>query len=160
MNTSQFPVRVSDIAGIVEDSNRGVISLVGDHGGLSLITGEIAPSSLMTGMISIETEHGTVHLDPEVEVTISEETQHDKPEQVFTPEAPRYPEVSVNLIGEDASILSIVTRVRTALRRHGVEPDVLDELVTTVTGKGGYEAALHEVTCWVSVGTPGVDDED
>jgi len=83
-----------------------------------------------------------------------------EPEQVFTPDAPRYPEVSVNLIGEDASILSIVTRVRTALRRHGVEPDVLDELVTTVTGKGGYEAALHEVTCWVSVGTPGVDDED
>jgi len=78
MNTSQFPVRVSDIAGIVEDSNRGVISLVGDHGGLSLITGEIASSSLMTGMIALETEHGTVYLDPEVEVTISEETQHDE----------------------------------------------------------------------------------
>lgn len=84
----------------------------------------------------------------------------DDPEQTFTPDAPRYPDVVVSLIGLDASILSIVTRVRQALRREGVDPDVLDELVNTVTGKTSYDEALHEVTCWVSVGTPDVGDED
>lgn len=78
MATTQIPVRVADIADIVAAPERGVISLVGDHGGLSLITGEIVRSSMMMGTIAFETEHGTVYLDPEAEVMISEETPVDE----------------------------------------------------------------------------------
>lgn len=77
-NASQFPVRVKDIADIALDPERGIISLVGDHGGLSLITGDITASAVIRGTIGIETEHGTVYLDPEVEVLISEATALDE----------------------------------------------------------------------------------
>lgn len=71
----------------------------------------------------------------------------------FTPNDPRYPEVEVDLMGQDASILSIVTRVRSALRAHGVEPAVLDQFLEAVISKK-YNEGLHEVTCWVSVAVP------
>jgi hypothetical protein len=69
----QTTVRVRDIPAIVGDPARGVVSLVGDHGGLSLITGPINRSGLVLGTLSIETEHGVVYLDPEEMQEISEE---------------------------------------------------------------------------------------
>jgi len=74
-------------------------------------------------------------------------------EPPFTPQDPRYPEIGIELMGQDASILSIVTRVRSALRAHGVEPAVLDQFFEAVTSKR-YDDGLHEVTCWVSVAQP------
>ncbi len=69
----QKTVRVGDIPAIVEDPKRGVVSLLGDHGGLSLITGPFARSGLVMGTLSIETEHGVVYLDPDELQEISEE---------------------------------------------------------------------------------------
>lgn len=66
-------VKVGEIPSIVDDPRRGVVSLVGDHGGLSLITGGIQISNLIPGSLSFETEHGVVFLDPDQEVGISEE---------------------------------------------------------------------------------------
>lgn len=66
-------VRVADIPSIVADENRGIVSLLGDHGGLSLITGEMHMSSVHLEMLRIETEHGSVYLAPDLEVEISEE---------------------------------------------------------------------------------------
>lgn len=71
--TTQSTVRTADIPAIVADSKRGIVSLVGDHGGLALITGDVKDSSALFGTMSFETEHGMVYLDPEGETTISEE---------------------------------------------------------------------------------------
>lgn len=69
----QSTVRVADIPSIIDDPTRGIVSLVGDHGGLSLITGPTHHSGLVMGTLSFETEHGVVYLDPDETTEISEE---------------------------------------------------------------------------------------
>lgn len=69
----QYRVQPDALQSLIDDPERGIISLVGDHGGLSLITGEIAWSSLVPGTMSVELEHGTVYLDPGIEITVSED---------------------------------------------------------------------------------------
>lgn len=71
--TKRTTVLVADIPRIVDDPARGVVSIVGDHGGLALITGPQQASGLMMGTMSVETEHGVLYLDPDTEVEISEE---------------------------------------------------------------------------------------
>lgn len=77
MTTTQHTVVVSDLAAIVADPQRGIFSLVGNFGGLALITGSIEDSHVFGG-IAIETEHGTVYLDPESEVVVSEVLPNDE----------------------------------------------------------------------------------
>lgn len=72
MSTHISTARVSELNDIIKNPNRGVIGLLGDHGGLSLITGDIEESSVF-GAITVITEHGTLYLDPEASVSISEE---------------------------------------------------------------------------------------
>lgn len=62
-------VRVSSLADVVL-SEGGPVALLGDHGGISLITGAVALSGLVPGTASVETEHGTVYLDAEGVVEI------------------------------------------------------------------------------------------
>ncbi|MFJ2662521.1 hypothetical protein [Arthrobacter koreensis] len=78
MNTesTRSRVLVSDIPKILEDPARGVISLVGDQGGLSLITGPAQGTGFMAGLMSIETEHGVVYLDADAVQQISEEVTY------------------------------------------------------------------------------------
>lgn len=76
MSQTQQTVLVAEIPAIIEDPARGIISLVGDHGGLSLITGSTHSSGLVMGTLSIETEHGVVYLDPDQETEISEDNGH------------------------------------------------------------------------------------
>lgn len=45
------------------DNGSGFGCLVGEYGNPSVITGEVAESSAMPGMIRVETEHGTTYLD-------------------------------------------------------------------------------------------------
>lgn len=71
--TVQSTVRTGDIPSIIEDPERGIVSLVGDHGGLSQITGPTHQSGLVMGTLSFETEHGVVYLDPDENTEISEE---------------------------------------------------------------------------------------
>lgn len=77
MARTQHTITVSELPAVVLDPGRGLISLVGEHGGLSLITGDIEHSNLMRGTLAIETEHGVVHLEPDQEVRISEEDGRD-----------------------------------------------------------------------------------
>lgn len=72
-------VKVAEIPSIIADPNRGVVSLAGDHGGLSLIVGDAEPSGLVMGTIAFETEHGTVYLDPDSEARISEDDGQSMP---------------------------------------------------------------------------------
>src|SRR5699024_7048286 len=72
-NEVESTVPVADLPGIVTDPNRGVISLIGDHGNPSLITGHLRESSLVKWTLSVETEHGTVYLDLESTQRIREE---------------------------------------------------------------------------------------
>ena len=82
--TKRSTVLVADIPGIVDDPARGVVSIVGDHGGLALITGPQRTSGLMMGTMSIETEHGVLYLDPDTEVEISEEWPENEKDEAET----------------------------------------------------------------------------
>ncbi|WP_169918123.1 hypothetical protein [Rhodococcus zopfii] len=44
--------------------------IVGDHDGRIQVTGTVEPSHVMPGMVSVETEAGTLYLDAELPVTI------------------------------------------------------------------------------------------
>ena len=68
-----FWVHPRNLGRIAADATRGVFYLHGSGGGLSLITGEIKPSSALPGTLSVETEHGTTYLDAESEVEVIEE---------------------------------------------------------------------------------------
>jgi hypothetical protein len=74
----QSTVRVGDIPSIIDDPKRGIVSLVGDHGGLSLITGPVSQSGLVMDLLSFETEHGVVYLNPEAVAQISEEATYSE----------------------------------------------------------------------------------
>lgn len=43
------------------------MTLVGDFGGLTLISGDVKPSAAMPGLLHVETEHGTLYLDPDLD---------------------------------------------------------------------------------------------
>lgn len=66
-------VLAEELVSIIADPERGPISLVGANGGLTLVTGEIYPSNVMPGTLAIETEHGTIRLEPGTHVQISED---------------------------------------------------------------------------------------
>ena len=68
----QSTVRVADIPSILENPARGIVSLVGNNGGLSLITGPAERFGLIMGALSIETEHGVVYLYLDETAEISE----------------------------------------------------------------------------------------
>lgn len=55
----------NEIAWAAADPGRGVIRLIGECGGASLITGAITESSMVPGTFSVETEHGTLYLPSE-----------------------------------------------------------------------------------------------
>lgn len=64
--------RTVPVAMLAETVRRAWVPLafLGDQGGVSLITGEVAPSGLVPGTVSVETEHGTLYLDAEGEVEV------------------------------------------------------------------------------------------
>jgi hypothetical protein len=62
----------------------------------------------------------------------------------------RYPEVEVQLSGEDGNALFIISRVRTALRREGLPKHIVDEF-TAEAMDGDYDHVLQTCMQWVSV---------
>lgn len=62
----------SEIAWIAADPGRGIVRLIGECGGHSLITGAITESSMVPGTFSVETEHGTLYLPSEEAVEFTE----------------------------------------------------------------------------------------
>jgi hypothetical protein len=60
--------RLPNLLTSLHDSTR--IWIVGEHGGLSRITGDIESSYLLDGMYVIHTEHGALYRDGDSEITL------------------------------------------------------------------------------------------
>jgi len=65
-------------------------------------------------------------------------------------EGVRYPEVEVQLTGNDGNAYAVMGRVRQALRRHGVSKAIIDEYVAEATS-GDYDNLLAVTMRWVTV---------
>ena len=66
------------------------------------------------------------------------------------PTTPRYPDVTVRLVGEDGNAFSIMGRVRGALRRADVPQDEIERF-TAEAMAGDYDDLLRTVMAWVDV---------
>lgn len=63
---------------------------------------------------------------------------------------PKYPEIEVQLSGEDGNVFAIMGRVRKAMRRAGVSDAEIAEFTTELTS-GDYDHALQTCMAWVEV---------
>ncbi|AXH47452.1 hypothetical protein SEA_HANGMAN_89 [Mycobacterium phage Hangman] len=65
--------------------------------------------------------------------------------------APKYPDVHVQLTGQDGNVFFIIGKVSKALREAG-HVDQVTPFVNEVTDTDSYDAALAVVMQWVEVG--------
>jgi len=63
---------------------------------------------------------------------------------------PKYPDASVQLVGEDGNALAIMGRVCAALREAGASDDEIAEYMQESTS-GDYDNLLATATRWVEV---------
>lgn len=63
---------------------------------------------------------------------------------------PKYPNVTVQLTGEDGNAFSIVGRVKKAMRTEGVPLDRIDEFQSRAMS-GDYDHLLRTCMEWVNV---------
>ena len=63
---------------------------------------------------------------------------------------PKYPEVNVQLVGEDGNAFSVLGQVRNALKHHGVSLEERKEFMAEAMA-GDYDHLLQVVMKWVSV---------
>ena len=68
-----------------------------------------------------------------------------------TSTTPRFPDVHVQLSGEDGNVFSIIGRVRRALMKAGATQEQLDGFMKEVTSAGSFDEALLVVMRWVNV---------
>jgi len=68
----------------------------------------------------------------------------------------KYPEVNVQLVGEDGNAFAILGRVVKAMKRAGISEGVREQFVQEAKG-GDYNNLLQVVMAWVAVDE---DDED
>lgn len=61
----------------------------------------------------------------------------------------KYPEIEVQLVGEDGNAMSIMARVNQALRRGGVDKAERDEYMSQ-SMSGNYDNVLTTAMAWVS----------
>jgi len=64
------------------------------------------------------------------------------------PQQPRYPDVQVQLSGEDGNAFAILGRTAAALRAAGVPQEEIDEFFTEATS-GDYDHLLQTTMAWV-----------
>lgn len=69
---------------------------------------------------------------------------------------PKYPQVKVQLVGEDGNAFAILGRVTGAMRRAGITETERNEFTKEATS-GDYDNLLRTVLAWVSV--DGLGDE-
>ena len=62
----------------------------------------------------------------------------------------RFPEVSVQLTGEDGNAFAILSKVQKALRRGGASGEAIDEFMTEARS-GDYDHLLQTAMRWVAV---------
>ena len=63
---------------------------------------------------------------------------------------PKYPEIEVELIGQDGNAFAIMGAVQKALRKGGVSKDEIDEYLKE-SMSGDYDNLLATAVSWVSV---------
>lgn len=64
---------------------------------------------------------------------------------------PHFPDVHVQLSGEDGNVFAIIGRVRRALIKAGATREQLECFMKEVTAAGSYDEALVVVMRWVDV---------
>ena len=62
----------------------------------------------------------------------------------------KYPNIDVQLTGEDGNAMFIIARVRKALKRNGVSTEELTEY-TNESMSGDYDKVLTTASAWVNV---------
>ncbi|MDY6949282.1 MAG: hypothetical protein SXG53_26630 [Pseudomonadota bacterium] len=62
---------------------------------------------------------------------------------------PRFPEVHVQLTGEDGNVFAIIGRVRQALTDAGITDEYVQAFMGEITGSRSYDEALATVMRWV-----------
>ncbi len=62
----------------------------------------------------------------------------------------KYPEIEVDLSGEDGNAFIIISRVRKALKRAGIATEEIEQF-TSKAQSGDYDNVLTTVQEWVSV---------
>ena len=62
----------------------------------------------------------------------------------------KYPEIEVQLVGQDGNAMSIIGRVSGALRRAGVSNDEISEFVSE-SKSGDYDNVIATAARWVTV---------
>jgi len=62
----------------------------------------------------------------------------------------KYPEIEVQLSGEDGNAFAIMSRVKATMRRAGVSKEELDEYITE-SMSGDYDNLLRTASSWVTV---------
>lgn len=63
----------------------------------------------------------------------------------------RYPDITVQLTGEDGNVFSIIGRVRRSLQRAGVSEADVTAFTNEVMASHSYDEALQTVMRWVNV---------
>lgn len=67
-----------------------------------------------------------------------------------SPSEPKYPDVHVQLTGQDGNAFNIIGLVQRALRRAGKESDVIDGFIDEATASD-YDHLLQTCMKWVDV---------
>ena len=69
---------------------------------------------------------------------------------MYQTETTKYPDVEVQLVGDDGNAFAIMARVQRALRQHGVPKQAIDEYLNESTS-GDYDHLLYTTSQWVTV---------
>lgn len=64
---------------------------------------------------------------------------------------PKYPEITVKLVGEDGNIFNLMGKVQKALRKGGVSKQETGMFLEEVTQSNSYDQALQVIMQWVEV---------
>ncbi len=71
---------------------------------------------------------------------------------------PKYPQVHVQLVGEDGNAVAIIARVRRAMRNANIPQEEISQFTEEATS-GDYNHLLQTVMGWVSVDLEDEEDE-
>ena len=70
---------------------------------------------------------------------------------------PKYPDIVVDLIGEDGNAFAIMGRVTRAMRNAGLPTEEVEQFRTEAMS-GDYDNLLRTVMLWVAFDTPSYED--